>query len=416
MAVERAIEATRQVVAPTPTWGWSCCWPRWRRSRTASTSRRRRGRPRRDDRRRRPRGLPGDPAGPAGRHGRGPRPGYRRRADDAAPRGDGLAADRDLVARQYANGFREVFGEALPALRASLEPGRSVETAIVATHLTLLARHPDSLIARKAGLDSPRRGLAPRGGGPRRRLAGSPGSGRGCARRSTTGSAIRAAGYNPGTTADLVTAALYAALRDGTIPATVLPPPGTPLWPVRRGQIGRLANPMERPGVDEASCRWSNFRTISYRHSPTGSSTWFKPRQVILFGSQARGTAGEDSDIDLMIVGDRPPGAAWSRRREIGRIRRALAPRSADRSTSSSSRRRKSRSGAIRRTTSSARPCAKGRSSMSDLEHARSLLRMAQADLNALRGMLSTESSCPRVLFLRRRSSGFTPSRPRRRA
>jgi uncharacterized protein len=49
-----------------------------------------------------------------------------------------------------------------------------------------------------------------------------------------------------------------------------------------------------------------------------------QPRRVILFGSQARGTAGEDSDIDLLIVGDRPPGQAWSRRREIVRIRRAL--------------------------------------------------------------------------------------------
>ncbi|HZW31100.1 MAG TPA: nucleotidyltransferase domain-containing protein [Isosphaeraceae bacterium] len=48
------------------------------------------------------------------------------------------------------------------------------------------------------------------------------------------------------------------------------------------------------------------------------------PRQVILFGSQARGTAKEDSDIDLLIVGDRSPGETWSRRREIGRIRRNL--------------------------------------------------------------------------------------------
>ena len=49
-----------------------------------------------------------------------------------------------------------------------------------------------------------------------------------------------------------------------------------------------------------------------------------RPRQVILFGSQARGTPREGSDIDLLIVGERPPGRAWSRHREIGRIRRAL--------------------------------------------------------------------------------------------
>jgi uncharacterized protein len=48
------------------------------------------------------------------------------------------------------------------------------------------------------------------------------------------------------------------------------------------------------------------------------------PRQVILFGSQALGTANDDSDLDLLIIGDRPPGERWSRRREIGRIRRAL--------------------------------------------------------------------------------------------
>ena len=48
------------------------------------------------------------------------------------------------------------------------------------------------------------------------------------------------------------------------------------------------------------------------------------PHRVILFGSQARGTANEHSDIDLLIIGDRSSGEAWSRRREIGRIRRGL--------------------------------------------------------------------------------------------
>ena len=63
-----------------------------------------------------------------------------------------LAAERDLIARQYANGFREVLNEGLPALRESLREGQPLETAIVAAYLHLLARHPDSLIARKHGL------------------------------------------------------------------------------------------------------------------------------------------------------------------------------------------------------------------------------------------------------------------------
>ena len=50
------------------------------------------------------------------------------------------------------------------------------------------------------------------------------------------------------------------------------------------------------------------------------------PTLVILFGSQARGTADQHSDIDLLVIGDRPLDRAWSRRREIGRIRRSLPP------------------------------------------------------------------------------------------
>ena len=49
------------------------------------------------------------------------------------------------------------------------------------------------------------------------------------------------------------------------------------------------------------------------------------PRLVILFGSQARGTADQYSDIDLLIIGDRPM-QKWSRRLEIGKIRRSLPP------------------------------------------------------------------------------------------
>jgi len=36
---------------------------------------------------------------------------------------------------------------------------------------------------------------------------------------------------------------------------------------------------------------------------------WFQPRRVILFGSAARGEAGPDSDIDLLVIldDDAPP-------------------------------------------------------------------------------------------------------------
>ncbi|HZI20166.1 MAG TPA: nucleotidyltransferase domain-containing protein [Pyrinomonadaceae bacterium] len=50
------------------------------------------------------------------------------------------------------------------------------------------------------------------------------------------------------------------------------------------------------------------------------------PKLVILFGSQARGTADQHSDIDLLVIGDRPLNEVWSRRREIGKIRRSLPP------------------------------------------------------------------------------------------
>src|SRR5438309_497980 len=60
-----------------------------------------------------------------------------------------LAADRDLVARQYASAFHEVLREAVPVMQTALGCGQPLETAIISTFLELLARHPDSLIVRK---------------------------------------------------------------------------------------------------------------------------------------------------------------------------------------------------------------------------------------------------------------------------
>lgn len=127
-----------------------------------------------------------------------------------------LAADRDLVARQYANGFREVLDEALPLLEDSMREGRPLETAIVTAFLGLLARYPDSLIARKQG---PERAADVSSRAAAILDAGWPESERGRRACQEFDAWLRSGAnrLNPGTTADLVTAALFAALRDGTI-------------------------------------------------------------------------------------------------------------------------------------------------------------------------------------------------------
>jgi predicted nucleotidyltransferase len=47
----------------------------------------------------------------------------------------------------------------------------------------------------------------------------------------------------------------------------------------------------------------------------------FSPRRIILFGSRARGTAAAESDVDLLVVTDRP----GSRRQQAVAIDLALA-------------------------------------------------------------------------------------------
>jgi triphosphoribosyl-dephospho-CoA synthase len=127
-----------------------------------------------------------------------------------------LAAERDSIARQYANGFQQVLGEALPELRRSLQAGRPLETAIIAAYLNVLAWLPDSLVARK-------RGLVPAIEVSRRAAelleSGWPDCAQAQARLAAFDSWLRHPDnrFNPGTSADLVTATLYAALRDGTI-------------------------------------------------------------------------------------------------------------------------------------------------------------------------------------------------------
>jgi triphosphoribosyl-dephospho-CoA synthase len=128
-----------------------------------------------------------------------------------------LAQERDLVARQYVNDFREVLDEGVPALLHGLEAWGGLEEAIVSTHLELLARHPDSLIARKCGLAEAKH-VSQRAQAVLK--AGWPDRPPGIRKFVQFDLWLRENGNrrNPGTTADLVTACLFAALREQQVP------------------------------------------------------------------------------------------------------------------------------------------------------------------------------------------------------
>ena len=122
-----------------------------------------------------------------------------------------LAAERDLVARQYANGYREVLDEGVPCLTRHLSQVMDIERAIILTHLDFLARHPDSLILRKRGLQ--------RAQEVSRRAAkvlatSEPDRQRAIAELDDW---LHAKRLNPGTSADLLAGCLFIALRDGIV-------------------------------------------------------------------------------------------------------------------------------------------------------------------------------------------------------
>jgi triphosphoribosyl-dephospho-CoA synthase len=127
-----------------------------------------------------------------------------------------LAAERDLIALQYVNNFHQVLDEGVSILQHAIQAHGTLEAAIVTVHLQLMARYPDSLIARKRGLpealEASRRARAVLEAGWPTRVEG----------REAVANLdrwLRAPGQdrNPGTTADLVAASLFAALHDDII-------------------------------------------------------------------------------------------------------------------------------------------------------------------------------------------------------
>ena len=127
-----------------------------------------------------------------------------------------LAADRDMVARQYANGFEDVFDFGVPAFLAGYERFGCIEAAIIDSQFRWLAEHPDSLIARKNGAaiadDVRKRAIEVQSLGG---IATAEGRRAGV----VLDRHLRSDGnrLNPGTTADLITACLFVALRENKV-------------------------------------------------------------------------------------------------------------------------------------------------------------------------------------------------------
>lgn len=123
------------------------------------------------------------------------------------------AADRDLVARQYATGFADVLQVVAPLLRDARRHSATVSESIVRTHVQLMGRWPDTLIARKCGLAVAREAQARAAAVL---AAGEPGDEEYLRALADLDFWLRSDGHrrNPGATADLIAAGLFALLRD----------------------------------------------------------------------------------------------------------------------------------------------------------------------------------------------------------
>lgn len=129
-----------------------------------------------------------------------------------------LSSSHDDVAACYSNHFRRVIAWSLNDLPRGLQFSQDWNCHIVRLSLRILGDHPDTLIARKCGMatavEASRRARCLLASGwPRRDQ--SP------ADLASFDAWLREDGHrrNPGTTADLVTATLFTALRDGLIQA-----------------------------------------------------------------------------------------------------------------------------------------------------------------------------------------------------
>ena len=142
-----------------------------------------------------------------------------------------LAADQDLIARQYITDFQVVLGVAVSAVEGALNDGLPLPEATAHVHLFLLSQYPDSLITRKAGSDLSRKVQA------RAQTVWEKGgwlTDTGQAGAAEFDAWLREDGnrLNPGSTADLMAAALFVLFLEN----------GPELWKKNRRSSQEITN------------------------------------------------------------------------------------------------------------------------------------------------------------------------------
>lgn len=131
-----------------------------------------------------------------------------------------LAADRDRIAWNYANGLRDVVGRGVALLDALAGRGWDEPWVVTGTYMALLARIPDTHVARRHGAGAAR-ALCRRVLPPTRRLLASHSPAELRGELLALDGALKAEAINPGTTADLTVAACFACrlMAEGWPPA-----------------------------------------------------------------------------------------------------------------------------------------------------------------------------------------------------
>lgn len=129
-----------------------------------------------------------------------------------------LAADRDLIARQYVQCFADVYGLLLPELENTFQQTANLPRSIQRAFLVGLATLGDTLIARKCGYAIMHEAQQQ---AQEVLELGWPDTQAGQHAFNYFDRWLRADGHrrNPGTMADLIAGTIYLALRKGSIPA-----------------------------------------------------------------------------------------------------------------------------------------------------------------------------------------------------